>query len=75
MSFERLVRFVDAQGVTSYGNLKSEPKSDLFGAEVEVLEGDLEKGFHPTGRTTQIQKVGTYNLFTFGIGMPFISGR
>ncbi|KAL2195295.1 hypothetical protein P885DRAFT_70405 [Corynascus similis CBS 632.67] len=57
MSFERLVRFVDAQGVTSYGNLKSEPKSDLFGAEVEVLEGDLEKGFHPTGRTTQIQKL------------------
>ncbi len=57
MSFQRLVRFVNAQGTTSFGDLKSEPTSDLTGAEVEVLEGDIENGFRGTGRTDKIQKV------------------
>jgi transcription initiation factor TFIIH subunit 2 len=57
MSFQRLVRFVNAQGTTSFGDLRTEPTNDLTGAEVEVLEGDIEKGFRGTGRTDKIQKV------------------
>ncbi|KAK4032702.1 fumarylacetoacetate hydrolase domain-containing protein 2 [Parachaetomium inaequale] len=57
MSFQRLVRFVNAQGTTSFGDLKSEPTGDLAGAEVEVLEGDIEKGFRGTGRTDKIEKL------------------
>ena len=57
MSFQRLVRFVNAQGATSYGDLKTEAVGDLTGAEVELLEGDLASGFRGTGRTDTIQKV------------------
>jgi transcription initiation factor TFIIH subunit 2 len=59
MAFQRLVRFVNAQGVTSYGDLKGEPVGDLTGAEVEVLEGDVETGLRGTGRTDKIEKVST----------------
>ncbi|KAK4182349.1 hypothetical protein QBC35DRAFT_510161 [Podospora australis] len=57
MSFQRLVRFVNAEGATNYGDLKTEATGDLTGAEVEVLEGDLQTGFRTTGRTDKIQKV------------------
>lgn len=57
MSFQRLVRFVNEQGTTLYGDLKSEPTADLTGAEVEVLEGDVEKGFQSAGRTDKIHKL------------------
>jgi 2-keto-4-pentenoate hydratase/2-oxohepta-3-ene-1,7-dioic acid hydratase in catechol pathway len=57
MSFQRLVRFVNDQGATQYGDLKSEPTGDLTGQEVEVLEGDLDSGFKSTGRTEKIQKL------------------
>jgi transcription initiation factor TFIIH subunit 2 len=57
MSFQRLVRFVNAQGTTSFGDLKSEAKGDLKGAEVEILEGDIENGFRGTGRTDKIEKL------------------
>lgn len=57
MSFQRLVRFVNEHGTTLYGDLKSEPTADLTGAEVEVLEGDVEKGFQSTGRTDKIHKL------------------
>ncbi|KAH8904820.1 hypothetical protein BR93DRAFT_930243 [Coniochaeta sp. PMI_546] len=57
MSFQRLVRFVNQQGTTLYGDLKSEPAGDLTGAEVEVLEGDIEEGFRSTGRTDKIHKL------------------
>ncbi len=57
MSFQRLVRFVNAQGVTNFGDLKTEPTGDLTGREVEVLEGDIEGGFRGTGRTDTIQQL------------------
>ncbi|KAK3322655.1 hypothetical protein B0H66DRAFT_554890 [Apodospora peruviana] len=57
MSFQRLVRFVNAEGTTSFGNLKSEVPNDLTGAEVEVLEGDIESGFKSTGRADKISKL------------------
>jgi transcription initiation factor TFIIH subunit 2 len=43
--------------MTSFGDLKSEPTGDLTGAEVEVLEGDIETGFRGTGRTDHIEKL------------------
>ena len=61
MSFQRLVRFVNAQCVTSFGDLKTEPTGDLTGREVEVLEGDIESGFRSTGRTDTIQQVWTFS--------------
>ncbi|KXX74209.1 Fumarylacetoacetate hydrolase domain-containing protein 2 [Madurella mycetomatis] len=57
MSFQRLVRFINAQGGISFGDLKSEPTADLAGAKVEVLEGDIEEGFRGTGRTERIQRL------------------
>jgi transcription initiation factor TFIIH subunit 2 len=57
MSFQRLLRFVNAEGKTQYGNLKNEATGDLVGQEVEVLEGDLDSGLTPTGRTEQIKEV------------------
>jgi len=57
MSFQRLVRFVNEQGRTLYGDLKSETPSDLTGVEVEVLEGDIQSGFKSTGRKDKISKL------------------
>jgi 2-keto-4-pentenoate hydratase/2-oxohepta-3-ene-1,7-dioic acid hydratase in catechol pathway len=57
MSFQRLLRFVNAEGKTQYGNLKNEATGDLVGQEVEVLEGDLDSGLTPTGRTEQIKEL------------------
>jgi hypothetical protein len=57
MSFQRLVRFVNAQGTAAFGDLKSDPTGDLTGAEVEVLEGDIESGFRATGKTDKVGKV------------------
>ncbi|KAK0726520.1 hypothetical protein B0T21DRAFT_336892 [Apiosordaria backusii] len=58
MSFQRLVRFVNAQGATSFGDLKTTPTTaNLADAEVEVLEGDIDKGLRGTGRVDKIQKL------------------
>lgn len=57
MAFQRLVRFVNAEGKTQYGDLKSQPTGDLVGAEVDVLEGDIDSGFTATGRTEKIKEV------------------
>jgi transcription initiation factor TFIIH subunit 2 len=57
MSFQRLVRFVNAEGKTQYGDLKKEASGDLIGQEVEVLEGNLDSGFTSTGKTEQIKEV------------------
>lgn len=57
MAFQRLVRFVNVKGTTNFGDLKSEPTGDLRGAEVEVLEGDIENGFRGAGRTDKIEKL------------------
>ncbi|VBB84483.1 Putative Fumarylacetoacetate hydrolase [Podospora comata] len=57
-SFQRLVRFVNAQGSTKFGDLKTRPTGvSLAGAEVEVLEGDVGNGFRGTGKIDKIQKL------------------
>jgi hypothetical protein len=57
MSFQRLVRFVNEQGTTLYGDLKTEAPADLTGVEVDVLEGDVQSGFKSTGRKDKIQQL------------------
>lgn len=57
MSFQRLVRFVNEQGTTLYGDLKTEAPADLAGVEVDVLEGDVQSGFKSTGRKDKIQQL------------------
>lgn len=56
MSFQRLVRFVNEEGKTQYGDLKT-ATSDFVGADVEVLDGDISSGFKATGRTEKIKEV------------------
>lgn len=59
MSFQRLVRFINAEGVTNYGDLETEATGDPTGTEVEVLEADVTTGFRTTGRADSIQQVST----------------
>ncbi|KAK1528712.1 uncharacterized protein CCOS01_06546 [Colletotrichum costaricense] len=47
MSFDRLIRFEDAEGVERYGNIDNNvPASELLGKTVEVVLGTLESGFN-----------------------------
>ena len=63
MSFKWLVRYTSATDGASFGDLKKEPgNGSLEGAEVEVLEGDLDKGLSRTGKTDKIQKVAVKSL-------------
>jgi transcription initiation factor TFIIH subunit 2 len=57
MSFRRLVRYVNAEGKTKYGDLKKAPGPEsLEGAEVDILDGDLVSGFKRTGKSDKIEK-------------------
>ncbi|OAA72330.1 Fumarylacetoacetase, protein [Cordyceps fumosorosea ARSEF 2679] len=57
-TFHRLVRFEDGNGTTLYGDV-TDPSvlSDLVGATVAVLDGDLDTGFVKTTRKAIINKV------------------
>jgi hypothetical protein len=58
MSIERFVRFVDENGVTSYGELPPSKRAGrLEGSTVGLLSGDPFTGFSKTGRQTTIKKV------------------
>ncbi|KAJ0318074.1 hypothetical protein COL5a_010821 [Colletotrichum fioriniae] len=47
MSFDRLIRFEDAEGVERYGNIDNNvPASELVGKTVQVVLGTLESGFN-----------------------------
>lgn len=58
MSFDRLIRFVDDEGKTSFGNLeKASAANDIVGTKVQVLQGNLENGFTKTDEKRVVQKV------------------
>ena len=60
MSFERLIRFVDENDNTIYGNLKEAlPSQKILGLDVQVLSGSLEDGFLETNKTAKVKKVCT----------------
>lgn len=57
-TFERLVRFESDDGTTLYGDVTdASAVSNLAGATVNVLDGNLENGFSKTTRTATIKKV------------------
>jgi len=58
MSFKWLVRYVGQDGEVHFGDLKKEPENgSLEGAEVEILNGDLDNGFSRSGKTDKIDKL------------------
>jgi transcription initiation factor TFIIH subunit 2 len=62
MSFKRLVRFVDENGQTLYGDLgDTVPSADVTGSTVVVLDGNLETGWRQSGRQATITKVRSHN--------------
>lgn len=49
MSFDRLIRFVDEEGRTSYGDLaKPLAAKEIIGTQVTVVVGTLHYGFTRT---------------------------
>jgi hypothetical protein len=58
MGFKTLVRYANADGVISYGDLGNVPATgDVKDLDVAVLDGDLESGFKASGKTDKIHKV------------------
>ncbi|KFY82532.1 hypothetical protein V500_10480 [Pseudogymnoascus sp. VKM F-4518 (FW-2643)] len=55
-SFNYLVRFIDSNGQTRYGNLYSyKPTSEIVGSEVDVLSGSIEDGFTKTSEAATVK--------------------
>lgn len=59
MSFDRLIRYIDDQGRTLYGNLdEALPYHEIIGREVQVVSGSLEDGFTKSSQKARVSKVG-----------------
>lgn len=57
-AFSRLIRFEAEDGKTYYGDLAKEtPTREIQGAEVDVLEGDVKKGFSKMGSKAKVSKL------------------
>lgn len=57
-AFERLIRFQTEDGNVRYGNLEEEvPTREIEGMEVEVLDGDVERGFKKSGGKATVKKL------------------
>ena len=60
-AFERLIRFQDDEGQERYGNLPVASAADsVVGTSVEVLNGDIRKGFTKSGTKSVVRKVRIY---------------
>ncbi|KAF4424112.1 Fumarylacetoacetate hydrolase domain-containing protein 2-like protein [Colletotrichum fructicola] len=58
MSFDRLIRFVDGEGRTSYGDLaKPLAAKEIIGIQVNVVVGNLQYGFTRTNEKRTVAKV------------------
>jgi len=58
MSFKTLVRYANANGVISYGDLGNVTTTgDLKDVDVAVLDGDIESGFKRSEKTEKIHKL------------------
>lgn len=58
MSFDRLIRFLDKEGVERRGNVKSDlPASELPGKEVQLLSGSFYSGYNVTDERAVVAKV------------------
>lgn len=62
MSFDRLIRFLDKEGIERYGNVEGEiPASELEGKTVQLVSGSIESGFKVLDEKTELAKV-SYQL-------------
>lgn len=67
MSFNRLIRFVDDQGRTSYGDLdEAFSAKEIIGKEVQPLVGTLQYGFTKTNEKRVVKKVSLRLNLTLG---------
>ncbi|KAF3798748.1 Fumarylacetoacetate hydrolase domain-containing protein 2 [Colletotrichum gloeosporioides] len=58
MSFDRLIRFVDEEGRTSYGDLdKPLAAKEIIGTQVTVVVGTLQHGFTKTNEKRTVKEV------------------
>lgn len=58
MPFDRLIRFLDKDGVERYGNVESElSASELNGATVQLVSGTIESGFKVLNDRAEVAKV------------------
>ncbi|KAE9580741.1 Fumarylacetoacetate hydrolase domain-containing protein 2 [Colletotrichum fructicola] len=58
MSFDRLIRFVDGEGRTSYGDLaKPLAAKEIIGIQVNVVVGNLQYGFTRTNEKRTVAKL------------------
>lgn len=59
MSFHRLIRFHDKEGVERYGDAEDEiSPSELKGRTVKLVSGNIESGFKITEEKALVTKVG-----------------
>lgn len=58
MSFNRLIRFLDKEGIERYGDVEDEVlPSQLEGKTVKLVSGSLESGFEVVEEKAEVAKV------------------
>lgn len=58
MSFNRLIRFLDKEGIERYGDAEDEVlPSELEGKTVMLVSGSLESGFEVVEEKAEVAKV------------------
>lgn len=58
MSFDRLIRFQDREGIERFGNVESEvAPSELKGRTVQLVSGSVEAGFKVLEDKAEVAKV------------------
>lgn len=58
MSFDRLIRFRDREGIDRYGNVENEvAASELEGETVQLVSGNIESGFKILEEKAEVAKV------------------
>lgn len=59
MSFKRLIRFYDKDGIERYGDVEDDIASqELVGKSVKIVSGNLELGFKVLEDRIEVAKVG-----------------
>lgn len=58
MSFDRLIRFQDREGIERFGNVENEvAPSELKGKTVQLVSGSVESGFKILEEKAEVAKV------------------
>jgi hypothetical protein len=71
MTFERLIRFVDDQGQTRYGDVPQSVDIDhIVGQKVKVLKGSPSTTLSLTQEQATVKEVSLYQLITTCLRIP-----